>query len=444
MPQRIDVPLLKRLIASPPPKVGREITDSELTGLLVKHLPSGAIRFYVQTARGKRETIAHGQGAGRRKVKREGEGELWPIDARDVLDRSKKAITLKWVRSECRRLQGKAIDGTDYSAARQQQRGIPTLRSYMDENTEGSYGWWVVANRKDGKATLARIKHCFMDSYGDLKLDQITPNLMDAWRTKRLKGAGIKKASRETCNRDTGTLKAALSKAVEWKILNTNPLADFKPAQTDRKRRAIRRLYDGEIQALREALIKREERIREERHSGNAWREKRGYAPLSSLDGIYVDELRPAVELSLETGLRKSECFGLTWSMVDFNQRVIRLKGEDTKSYTSRDIDLNDNALKVLREWKLQCGSSKGYVFPVKKLDKSFNKVFSDAGIEKQNSEGRATWHSLRHTFGSRLGETGTDAVVIMEIMGHRDLETTQRYLKASKERKRAAVEALA
>ncbi len=449
MPRKIDTPLLKALVHSQS-EHEREIGDSEQTGFVLKHLPSGAVHFYAVVARGRRETIAHAQGSGRRAVKREGEGELWPVDARDVLDRAKKSITLTWVRAECRRLQGKTLDGTDYNAARRAQRGIPTLREFVDANIEGSYGWWVVHNRKDGAATLARIKHCFLKPHGDLKLDQLTPNVLDAWRTKRLNGIGMRRASRETCNRDTGALKACLSKALQWNILKAHPLANFRPAKVDRHRRAIRRLYEPEVDALKKALESREDRLREERRRGNAWREERGYAPLPTLDGAYVDALRPAVELSIETGLRKGECFGLTWEMVDLKQSMIRLPGEATKSYTSREIPLNERALKVLREWKMQQGRpSKGYVFtggagPISSLKKSFNKALAEAGIERHNGEGRVSWHSLRHTFGSRLGERGVDANTLRELMGHASLHVTVRYLKSAKERKRAAVEKLA
>jgi site-specific recombinase XerD len=53
------------------------------------------------------------------------------------------------------------------------------------------------------------------------------------------------------------------------------------------------------------------------------------------------------------------------------------------------------------------------------------------------------SWHSLRHSFGSRLGAAGTDGETLRSLMGHADLRTTQRYLHAEEERKRAAVEAL-
>jgi integrase len=225
-------------------------------------------------------------------------------------------------------------------------------------------------------------------------------------------------------------------------------LDGFEPAAVDRHRRSIRRLYDNEITALMEVLEAREERLRDERRSGNAWREQRGYALLPGLDGVYADMLRPAVELSLETGMRKGETFALTWRMVDLKNRLIRLPGEKTKSFLSREIPLNNRALAMLRQWRLQQGRARGYVFGksgghLTTLRKSFNLALAAAGIAA-TAEGKVTWHSLRHSFGSRLGDAGVPAGTIKELLGHASLETTERYIKASEKSKLHAVEALA
>ena len=37
--------------------------------------------------------------------------------------------------------------------------------------------------------------------------------------------------------------------------------------------------------------------------------------------------------------------------------------------------------------------------------------------------------HSLRHTFGTRLGEAGVDAFTIKELMGHTSILVSQRYV---------------
>src|SRR5215472_12659218 len=37
--------------------------------------------------------------------------------------------------------------------------------------------------------------------------------------------------------------------------------------------------------------------------------------------------------------------------------------------------------------------------------------------------------HSFRHTFGTRLGETGADAFTIMRVMGHSTVTVSQKYV---------------
>ena len=80
---------------------------------------------------------------------------------------------------------------------------VPTLGQYLNDH----YGPWVKVNRTDGAATLARIKSCFFEPFGDLPIDQITADLVDGWRTDR-KDSGIQPS---TLNRDTGALRACLS-----------------------------------------------------------------------------------------------------------------------------------------------------------------------------------------------------------------------------------------
>ena len=51
-------------------------------------------------------------------------------------------------------------------------------------------------------------------------------------------------------------------------------------------------------------------------------------------------------------------------------------------------------------------------------------------------------WHDLRATFGTRLGEAGFDAFTIAALLGHSNVRTTQRYVRATERNKREAVQA--
>ena len=54
------------------------------------------------------------------------------------------------------------------------------------------------------------------------------------------------------------------------------------------------------------------------------------------------------------------------------------------------------------------------------------------------------TWHTLRHTFASRLLDRGVDIVTVKELLGHSTVLVTMRYLHPNLEAKVQAVAKLA
>lgn len=420
--QKITVELIRRVASLPAPDKPREITDSA-AGLVLRHQPSGFLGLYVQLGRGKRE-----RPFGRR------------CDARRLID-SNSALTLSAVKAEAKRLRGEDADGRDFKGERARDRAVPTLKAYL----ESTFGPWVTDNRRSGAATLARLKSCFLDDYGGDKLTELTPAALEPWKARRRR-AGV---TNETINRDVDALRGALTRAVKLDVIDVNPLAGIERAEVDRHKRVVRALTAGEKVKLVTALGARDAQKREARVSANKWRKQRAQKPLSPL-GRYSDALTPAVIVSLETGLRRNELFSLQWSAVDLDDKSLRVRGATAKTYETREVPLNDVAYKTLRDWWLQCGQPEaGLVFTldgekIGNLKRSYHAVLAEAGIKRVNAKGeRVNWHSLRHTFGSLLGAANVDPVTLMKLMGHANLETTQRYLHSDEERKRAAVERL-
>ncbi len=299
---------------------------------------------------------------------------------------------------------------------------------------ENEYGPWCKTNRKSGAATVARIKAAFFDDLGNKKLPEITLWLLKKWRTARRK-AGKKPA---TIHRDTVALRAALAKAVEWKLLDAHPLRDIKPLKTDRCG-VVRYLTKDEEKRLRTALAARDAQIIEGRDSGNLWRKQRSYDLLPAITGPYGDHLTPAILLTINAGLRRGELLCLTWDAVNLKANIMTVKGETAKSSTTRHVPLNKEARDVLTAWKKQSDGT-GLVFPARDGGKLDNMKKSWAGVLAEAKITGFRWHDTRHSFASRLVMAGADLYVVKELLGHSTIATTEKYAHLAPEHKQAAV----
>ena len=57
--------------------------------------------------------------------------------------------------------------------------------------------------------------------------------------------------------------------------------------------------------------------------------------------------------------------------------------------------------------------------------------------VAKRAKVSNATLHKFRHTYGTRLLESGCDIVTVQRLMGHSDIETTRQYLNPDEDLKR-------
>lgn len=129
-------------------------------------------------------------------------------------------------------------------------------------------------------------------------------------------------------------------------------------------------------------------------------------------------EHEPEFDLALYTGMRASELYNLRWEHIDLLQEQITIP--KSKHGQKRHVRLNQVSKRALS--RLQ-PKPDGPVFSGwRKYQKWFPPVCRAATV------GNLRWHDLRHTYGSRLTADGVPLRHIMELMGHRSLNTTLRY----------------
>ncbi len=136
--------------------------------------------------------------------------------------------------------------------------------------------------------------------------------------------------------------------------------------------------------------------------------------------------------VSLHTGLRAGEIFGLTWGCVDQERGILTLL--DTKSGKNRAAFMT-GPVKELFAGKV-AGKPDHLVFtwgekkPYREIPPLFRETVRTLKFNDDVTDRRLkiTFHSLRHSFASWHAQAGTDLYVIKELLGHCTIQLTERY----------------
>jgi site-specific recombinase XerD len=249
------------------------------------------------------------------------------------------------------------------------------------------------SNHRDQRNFKQRIEVA-KEHLGNRAADSITPKELGEWLSEM---AEENEWTAATFNR----YKAAISKAYKIGMQNrrvsTNP-ARFVPQRKESVGR-IRFLTEEEEKRLRAAILKNRPHC------------------------VYQ------LDVALNTGMRKGEQFGITWEQVDFKRGYIHL--DETKNGRDRYVHLNDAVSASLKALKEECKSRK-LEFDTLFFDRRNEPIqdprmwFASACVEAKIKG--VTWHTLRHTFASRLVMAGVNLKTVQELMGHKTIGMTARY----------------
>jgi integrase len=162
-----------------------------------------------------------------------------------------------------------------------------------------------------------------------------------------------------------------------------------------------------------------------------------------------AEPLCPVAEVLVETGLRPEECFRLRWESITWtNGRHGTLLVTHGKTAAARRVLPMTRRVRGILEtrWEGAQKPADGWVWPAP----TRSGHLEGSSIKKQhanalkNSKVRPfVLYSLRHTFLTRLGESGCDAWTLARIAGHSSVSMSTRYVHPSEDAVLAAVERL-
>lgn len=262
----------------------------------------------------------------------------------------------------------------------------------------------------------SEITHAMIERYRENRLAEAAERIREARRRieernariKRKKLAKPKKLSERfeaqtnltAVDRELQRMRAILNKAIQKGWLTRNPFKEGDPLITISQ------------ESMRERILTRPEES----------------ALLAQCTGAR-EHLYAAIIFALDTAMRQTEQARVTWSNVDWGNRVIRLKSSHTKAKRGRVVPITKRLHPLLVALYEQSGKKPGgFIFPYSRFKRSFKNACRDAEIDN------LLWRDLRATGITWMLDAGVEESKVMKIVGHSNYKTFLRYVRLSDE----------
>ena len=131
------------------------------------------------------------------------------------------------------------------------------------------------------------------------------------------------------------------------------------------------------------------------------------------------------------TGVRASECAGLNEKDINWEERTLRVRG---KGGHERTVPLNEEVLHIMRQYRLARGGGKADEPFFRSREGgalSRNTIYERVRSHARRARipHRVSPHRLRHTFATHLVQEGVSLVTLRDLLGHRQITSTQIYI---------------
>jgi integrase len=260
-------------------------------------------------------------------------------------------------------------------------------------------------------STIARLS----ETLGDKRLSSISLRDLEQYKSKRLESVKV-----ATVNRELSLLRAMLNTAVRRKYMEVSPFVYAQPGE----------LVDVEAEDSREVTIS----VAEEA------------ALLRCCQTDSRRDLKALIITAVESGCRLGELLRLRWSDIDFASSTFNVVSYKGKQRNERPVPLTKRIRAELLNLRQKSpvsgfrkeGMNETLVFGISNNVKpSFANARREAGLEHLH------FHDLRHTAATTLARSGMNIAHVAQILGHKNIKTTQRYINQTPEVIEAAHEAM-
>jgi len=241
--------------------------------------------------------------------------------------------------------------------------------------------------------------------FGDLILTEISPKIITEYKAMRREEG----ASPRSINYELVLMGHAFNLAMkEWELVKDNPV---QRVSKEKVRNQIERWLT----------------IEEERR----------------LLDVSPEWLQEIILFAIHTGFRQSEILDLKWSQVDLARRTITIS--DQKNDAVDTLPIDQTVTDILRKrWETphQQGdrvflNSNGKRMGNRNLLRSFYRYLAKSGISG------CRFHDLRHTFASRLVQSGVDLYSVQKLGRWKSTEMIKRYAHHYTESLRPRIEVM-
>ncbi len=328
-------------------------------------------------------------------------------------------------RERAKELRREIDAGGDPLGQKETGRDAPRVKDLVDRYVEVHLPKLAARNAADQKSMLAKM---VAPDWGNKLVSEIAPydveKLLNKVAAGRARPSKVKPNNRARklqgakptpvrANRTGEVLRKMFTYAVNWGWRDDNPAASFHRRIENPRERF---LTQEEIRKLADALD-----AAEDRRAADILR-------LCMLTGARVGEVRQArfEHFSLEH---------LSWSK----------PASMTKQRKVHRLPISDEAASIVRQRLLLVPKGCPFLFPGDTPGQPVQEIRRFwAAVQKKVGIPEVRVHDLRHTFASLLVSGGASLEMIGKLLGHSQMQTTQRYAHLMDSPLRAGVDAVA